>query len=436
MSTPVKVSESIAQHTGEIGTRVRLADELEKIESLIQRHVELSCPELAMLLAAWIVNTYTFEFFDYCGYLHIQSATPMCGKTILLKVLRYLSKGKPPILTAPTAAGLFRSPHKILLIDEAEKLRDHDRENFGTLMAVLNAGIEKDGQVSRLIKNTRGDYDAQYFPVYGPKALAGIEDIADTLESRSFHIRMQRSTRGRRRLRGRTFDQEAQPIRDRLEEWAGANEAPLRVLYDKLVTSPDSLGPLKGFDERFQDLAEPLVLLVTVADEERPEGPPLLPRFLAGLEAAWARRTPLGRECQIKAFLKLARTRLGDTDHVFISSQELLNEFQGVPALAEIHSFNKLADLLKPFDLAPRSNGRERGYDITHNWVDEWSTRYNHKEGQVGLTPLTAARGVSTGDYRGVLLPPDSSMPEQSGIPPVKVSEVSVIDQHKGVDEL
>src|SRR5437899_5947780 len=87
---------------------VQLADELEQITALIHRYVELSHPDLAMLLAVWMANTYTFECFDYCGYLHIQSATPQCGKTTLLKVLRYLSKGKPPILTAPTAAVLFR----------------------------------------------------------------------------------------------------------------------------------------------------------------------------------------------------------------------------------------------------------------------------------------------------------------------------------------
>jgi len=159
MSNLLEGPESATQHTGEEQVPVRLADALEEIAALILRHVELSDPALAMLIAVWIANTYTFECFDYCGYLHIQSATPQCGKTTLLKVLRYLSKGKPPILTAPTAAVLFRSKHKILLIDEAERLRDHDKDNFGTMIAVLMLESKRKAKwkgLSRLVSAISG----------------------------------------------------------------------------------------------------------------------------------------------------------------------------------------------------------------------------------------------------------------------------------------
>jgi hypothetical protein len=368
---------SATPHTGEKQTPVRLADELEQIETLILRYVELSDPALAMLIAVWVANTYTFECFDYCGYLHIQSATPECGKTTLLKVLRFLSKGKPPILTAPTAAGLFRSQHKVLLIDEAERLRDHDKDNFGTLITVLNAGVEKEGQVERLENTVHGNFKSKTFKVYGPKGLAGIEDIADTLESRSFHIRMQRATKRPPRLRDRRIEREARPIRERLEQWASEQAPALREGYDTLLENTDSLALLEGYGDRFQDLAEPLVLLATVADQERQEGTRILPRLRAGLDAAWERRAPLDRECRLKAFLELARTRLGNADCVFVRSQDLLWMFEEIPALAGVATFESLAKLLKPFDLSPRSNGEARGYDITSAWVDEWSKRYN-----------------------------------------------------------
>jgi hypothetical protein len=378
--------------------KVLLADELEQITALIHRYVELSHPDLAMLLAVWIANTYCFECFDYCGYLHIQSATPQCGKTTLLKVLRYLSKGKPPILSAPTAAVLFRSKHQVLLIDEAERLRNHDKENFGTLMAVLNAGIEKEGNVERLRKLKDGNFESDTFKVYGPKGLAGIEDIADTLESRSFHIRMQRAARRPKRLRGRTFEREAQPIRARLEEWARANESALREAYDTLLENTDSLALLEGYDDRFQDLAEPLVLLASVADKERPEGPRILPRLLAGLDAAWERRAPLDRERRLRAFLEVARKQLGTSEAVFVSTETLLSQFRDAHQLAGITSAPALANFLRPFDLSPHSNGTVRGYDLTRTWVNQWSRRYDRQTAQDELTPLTAVRGVSTAD--------------------------------------
>ena len=371
------VTETATQAEGAGAGPVRLADELEQIETLIQRYVELSDPALAMFLAVWIANTYTFQCFDYCGYLHIQSATPQCGKTTLLKVVRYLSKGKPPILTAPTAAVLFRSKHKVLLIDEAERLRDHDKENFGTLIAVLNAGIEKEGQVERLEKTLRGNFTPKTFEVYGPKGLAGIEDIADTLESRSFHIRMHRAARRRKRLRARKVECEAWPIRERLERWAREKEPVLRETYDTLLENTDSLALLEGYDHRFQDLAEPLLLLVTVADEERPEGPPILPRFRAGLEAAWGRRGPMDREVRIKAFLELMRTQLGDAHHVFVSTEEVLTLCADNPVFDDIFNPSALASFVKPLDLSPRSNGTVRGYNITRAWVEKWSRQYD-----------------------------------------------------------
>ena len=40
-----------------------------------------------MLIAVWIAGTYTFERFRYCGYLALRSATPRCGKSLLLRIL-------------------------------------------------------------------------------------------------------------------------------------------------------------------------------------------------------------------------------------------------------------------------------------------------------------------------------------------------------------
>jgi hypothetical protein len=354
---------------------VLLADLLDQIAALILEYVELAHRELSMLLAVWIANTYTYECFDYSGYLHIQSETPQCGKTTLLKTIRYCSKGKPPILAAPTAAVVIRSKHAVLLIDEAERLRDHDKENFGTLLTALNAGVEKEGQVDRLRKLKDGSYEPESFAVYRPKALAGIEDIADTLESRSFHIRMKRAEKRPKRLRGRIFEQAAQPIRQQLEQWAQWNEEVLREAYDKLLENQDGIALLGGYDDRFQDLAEPLVLLASVADEERPDGLPILPRLMAGLEAAYGRRTST-IEGRFKTFLALARKRLVNAPSMFVSSVDLVSSCKEYPALADISSPAALAAFLKPFDLEPHSTGAVRGYTLTRVWLDKWSVRY------------------------------------------------------------
>ena len=58
----------------------RLADLLDEIDVLIRRFVQLPKSELSILLAVWLVETYTFDKFRYCGYLALRSATPRCGK--------------------------------------------------------------------------------------------------------------------------------------------------------------------------------------------------------------------------------------------------------------------------------------------------------------------------------------------------------------------
>ena len=318
------------------------------------------------------------------------------------------------------------------MIDEAERLRDHDKDNFGTLITVLNAGIEKEGQVERLERTTNDNFKSKTFYVYGPKALAGIEDIADTLESRSFHIRMQRAAKRPPRLRDRRIEREARPIRERLEQWACEKAPALREAYDTLLENTDSLALLEGYGDRFQDLAEPLVLLGTIADQERHEGTRILSQLQAGLEAAWGRRAPLDREYRIKTFLELAKTKLGKADRVFVGSQDLLWIFETIPALAGVTTCEALAKLLKPFDLSPRSNGEARGYDITSVWVEEWSARYDQRAHQRELTPLTGLGGVSTTEKENTLLAAKDSTPVDPSIPPVKVSGVSAKWQKGG----
>lgn len=370
---------------------MRLADELEQIEALIHRYVELSDSALAMLIAVWIANTYTFECFDYCGYLHIQSATPGCGKTTLLKVLRHLATGKPPILTAPTAAVVFRTQKdvKVLFIDEAERLRDHDKENFGTLLAVLNAGIEKDGQVIRLKKNRRDDYDPRAFPVFGPKGLAGLEDLAATLESRCFHVQMQRAVTRVDRFRSRKVEQAAKPIRDHLKQWATGQRESLKAVYDKIVQTERSIPELKGYDDRLQDLAEPLMVLASVADAERPEGPLIAPRLIEGIKAASGDRSPTGKERDIVAFLHGARLLLDGQDRAFVTARDLLTTCQETPGLSGLEDAQSLAVFLKLFGLASRSNGTCRGYELRREWVDDLSKRYSPRA-ETPRTPDTS----------------------------------------------
>ncbi len=350
----------------------RLADLLDELDTLVRRFVRLPNPALAMLLAVWVAGTYTFDRFRYCGYLALRSATPRCGKTLLMRILSQSANGTPSITSIPTPAVLFRGTRPVLLLDEVDKLRNADKEKYGEVLAVLNCGFEKGAIIERCNRKT---FDVESYHVYGPKALAGIEGIADTLADRSFQIQMERSPQRMPRLNLRKLDDLFVQLRVGLQGWADQYGGQIAELYDDL---PDQLDCLEGFDDRFQDIAEPLIVIATLADAERPEGPAILAQLLNGLNAAAGRREPSGRERQILAFLDIAATRLEEVDEVFVRSVDLLADCAVIEDLAFVETGRKLAGLLKHFDLCPSFNHAktERGYWIKQSWVETWRGRY------------------------------------------------------------
>ena len=362
---------------------IRLADTIDSIVALIQCYFSLPNPAVAMLMSVWIVNTYTYKAFRYVGYLALRSATPQCGKTRLLRFIGLLSKDAPRPTTSPSAAVLYRSQRDVLLLDEVDGLRNKDKEAHGTIIAVLNAGFEEGGMIERLEKDTNGNFVVQEFPVYGPKALAGIEHVTDTLADRAFVIDMYRAEHRMPRLNMRTQAETFRAIREQLANWADQHHEKLRACYDQL---PAELPELSGLDDRFQDISESLVVLAMMADGERPEGFPILPRLLEGLRAVVGQRTVSSRERGLRVVLDIVESRLGvdidDPDNLapetFIGSEELLAECQRADELDWLETTKALAGYLKHFGLYPQpdTRGQKRGYRITREWVQRWRKSY------------------------------------------------------------
>lgn len=353
---------------------VPLADLIEKIDGILRRYVAFPNDSLAMLCAFWVGNTYTYQAFRYCGYLAFRSATPSCGKSLALEIISALSCGRPSVEIIPTAAVLFRSDDKILILDEVDSLRNRDKEKFSDVMAVLNSGFKVDGAIRKTNKQT---FRVEKFSTYGPKAFAGLERLTDALTSRSFQIQMERSTKKMPRLNMRLFDAEAQMIRDSLATWADGNQPRLEAAYDRL---PNETPDLARFDHRFQDIGEPLLVLASLADVERPSSSPLKPRLLEAFRAAAGRREVSTRERQLLAFLDIAEPFLQGKEEVFLETATLLE----LCAEREEFSFDRerggraLAGFLRNFDQSSRhiASGEKRGYLLTREWVETWRKRY------------------------------------------------------------
>src|SRR5205807_3149134 len=196
---------------------------LDAICKHLEQYVFIKDRKLYRLVALWVIATYLHEEFEYMGYLFVYSPEMGSGKTTLLSHLHLLVNKSTGVTCSPTEAVLFRTAKgRTLLLDEGDSWG-----NIGSLRRVLNSGFHRDGMVQRCESPAgSGEFTVKDFPVYGPKALAGIgkDILTETTQSRTFMIEMLRktSTERTRRRRGRTVPGAAQ-LKQRIETWCKEN---------------------------------------------------------------------------------------------------------------------------------------------------------------------------------------------------------------------
>ena len=138
-----------------------------------------------------------------------------------------------------------------MLLDETDAAFNGAQEYTEALRSILNAGNLRGGVATLCVGR---DHDVQDFPVFGPKAIAGIGRLPDTIEDRSARIELSRRKRTEiiTKFRLRKVLPEADALRTRIERWAQQNLAALRE------TEPELPEALSG---RAQDGYEPLLAI-------------------------------------------------------------------------------------------------------------------------------------------------------------------------------
>ena len=167
---------------------------LDQIAMFIHRFVVLSDVQ-ADTIALWVAHTWCVDAADTTPYIAVTSAEKRSGKTRLLEVLELLVRKPLPTANISDAA-LFRAIAELgptLLLDEIDAIfgpKARDRED---LRGMLNAGYRRGAAVQRMGGAKMTTLEA--FPVFCPKAFAGIGELPDTIPDRSIRIRLERRTR-------------------------------------------------------------------------------------------------------------------------------------------------------------------------------------------------------------------------------------------------
>jgi hypothetical protein len=166
----------------------------------------------------WVAHTHTIDHADATPYLAISSPEKQSGKTRLLECLQLLAHDCSGIAITPTAATIYRSleasPGATLLLDELDAVFRDRSDKYEEVRAVINAGHRRGATVPRSVPGPKNTWLVKQFQVFGPKALAGIGKLPDTVTDRAIPVWMVKRKRSEpiEKFRVRTATGEATSI--------------------------------------------------------------------------------------------------------------------------------------------------------------------------------------------------------------------------------
>jgi hypothetical protein len=255
-TTVSAVEELLDATTPDLGTT------LDDVASFLRRYVVMSEAQVTAA-TLWVAHSHAFAGAEATPYLNVTSPERESGKTRMLEVLELLV-ARPWYTARTSSAALVRKlssdPPATLLLDETDNTFKSDREYVAAVMSVLNAGYRRGG-CSTLCVGQGASIEARDFPVFAPKAFAGIGALPDTVASRTIRVELKRRTSDERveRFRFRAASADAIPLHQALEAWASENAG---RLADARPSLPDELS------DRAQDVWEPLLAIAEMAGEE------------------------------------------------------------------------------------------------------------------------------------------------------------------------
>jgi hypothetical protein len=342
---------------------------LDAIRGFAMKFIVFPSQHEPIAIALWIVHAHMVERFETSPILGITSAEMRSAKTLVLDVVSLLVP-HPERMVTPSEATVFfvlnERPRRTLLLDEADAIfgPKADARRFEGLRGILNSGNRQGTMVPR-VRMEGNRRELERFDVYGPKAIAGIGKLPDTVADRSIPIRMKRKAPGESvdRFRMRTAERLAIPIREQLEE-----------LDVTLVTDATGAGTEvpEELNDRAADSWETLLLIADAAGEDWPH---------LGRQAALA--LSADDETEVSIGIRL----LTDIRDVFDARDHLAT----ADLLAGLHdieeapwgdwygkplSARSLARMLEPYRVRPQhrrvDGGDVRGY-FAQDFTDVWA---------------------------------------------------------------
>jgi MoxR-like ATPase len=249
---------------------------------------------------------------------------------------------------------LFRSLHAfggVALLDEAERLRETRSPEVQELLSSLYAGYKRGGCATRCEAAGDGQFVMRHFNVFGPKALACINELPPTLATRCLAVPMFRSPPDSKkpRLRVDADAERWQTLRDALHIIAIEHGSEWLDLPARQDVVPEMSG-------RNFELWQPLLSIAAWLEDQGARGMlDLLRRHaLLLIESSREAATPPDDEALLQALARAVGIGIAPT------AKELLATVQDAePSVFHKWSAKAVAVHLKRYGLVSRkANGR------------------------------------------------------------------------------
>jgi len=291
---------------------------LDAISEFLARFVAYPSDHARVAHTLWIAHTWLMDCWDSTPRIAFLSPEPGSGKTRALEVTEPLVPN-PIHSVNVTSAYLFRRIAEVrptLLYDEIDTVFGPKAKENEDIRGVINSGHRNGAVAGRcVVKGKR--IETEDLPSYCAVAMAGLNDLPDTIMDRSIVVRMQRRspTELVEPWRPRVNEPQAAPLRDQLAKWATQVEPAAAGFWPDI---PDEV------TDRAADCWEALLAVADLAGGDWPDKA----RVAAVADVADSRDKELSLGVML---LRDIKAIFANRDTVALVTVELLTDLKGIP---------------------------------------------------------------------------------------------------------
>ncbi len=235
------------------------AELLDAVETFLSRFVAYPSEHARIAHVLWIAHTHLMDSWESTPRIAFLSPEPGSGKSRCLEVTEPLVP-RPVHAVNTSPAYLFRKVSDdagppTILYDEIDTVFGPKAKDNEDIRGMLNAGHRRGAVAGRCV--VRGKLvETEELPAYCAVALAGLNDLPDTIMSRSVVVRMRR----------RAPDEHVEPWRLRINEPEAAALRNMLVRWAADVSGPIAWPTMPTeIQDRTADVWEALLAVADVA---------------------------------------------------------------------------------------------------------------------------------------------------------------------------